>query len=220
MRQLQVLKHQRVALESLPASRSLVNNFLARRCCFSPCWMHSGDVWIKWMHRMETFQVPSTVITTFIVIIKRQFTSGNERQSDCLVSFLSFTGSNANRHQRYQRSNSFTSGVWRIDCRVEDLIQPLSRLADPLELSGLLQLARVAQKFRLLHQLDEQQRLKWIAGSSIPKIFVTGNNAVTIRWTTNGVNDEHEWVCLTWIYSAQQKAAICWLLLTGNLFSD
>lgn len=89
-------------------------------------------------------------------------------------------GSDANRHQRYQRSNSFTSGVRRADCRVEDLLQPLPRLADALELAGLLQLARIAQELGLLHQLDEQQRLKWITGPSVPKIFVTGNNAFAV----------------------------------------
>jgi IRSp53/MIM homology domain len=90
------------------------------------------------------------------------------------ITFFKSPGSNADRHQRYQRPNSFTSGVGRAHCRVEDFIQLLSRLADPLKLTGLLELSRLAQKLCVLHQLDEQQRIEWITRSSVPALFVAG----------------------------------------------
>lgn len=109
---------------------------------------------------------------------------GNDRQSNCLR--LKFTGSDANCHQCNQRANSFTSGVWRADCGVKDLLQSLPGITDTFKLTRLLELAGIAKEFGLFHQLDEQQRLKWITGSSIPKIFVTGK----------AFCDDDKWRCL------------------------
>lgn len=99
-----------------------------------------------------------------------------------ISSHYVFTGSNADSHQRCQRSNSFTSSLWRVDCGVEDALQSLPRIADTFNFPGLLQLPRIEKKLCLLHQLHEQQWLKWIARSSIPKISVTGKLLLAQKW--------------------------------------
>lgn len=168
----------------------------------STCCSRSSSRSTRWCTNWDTYRYESLdvadlwrthrddagiLILEFISLARRLVSSYASQNCNLIVCHFSSAGSNANRHQRYQRSHSPTSGVRRADCGVKDLVQSLPGVADPLQLAGLLQLTGIAQKFGLLHQLDEQQRVKWITGSSVPKIFVAGNGFI-VSTMTNDVN--------------------------------